>query len=239
MQRADEALTLARALSHPFSLGFALNLTIWLHVLQRDVPLCQELTEATATLAMEHGFALFDSGSTITRGWTLAMQGQVEEGIDQMRQGLAAQQATGMKALQFYLVCLADMYRITNQTAEGFAVLDEAQALVGETAAARWFEAEILRLRGELLRIEDCGLRRAELTPEDCFHKALSIAQSQQAKSWELRAATSLARLWQSQSKRQDAYDLLAPVYGWFTEGFDTADLKDAKALLNDLAEHT
>ena len=120
------------------------------------------------------------------------------------------------------------------QTEEGWRVLAEAFVLV-ERTGERFWEAELHRLKGELLLNADCGLRIAELTPEACFQTALDIARGQQAKSLELRAATSLARLLQSQGKRQDAYDLLAPVYGWFTEGFDTADLQEARALLDEL----
>jgi predicted ATPase len=119
------------------------------------------------------------------------------------------------------------------QPEAGLTVLTEALSLA-DTTGVRWYEPELYRLKGELL------LQQSPSNPteaETCFHHAISIAQSQQAKSWELRAATSLARLWQQQSKRQEAYDLLAPVYNWFTEGFDTADLKDAKALLEELTE--
>ena len=112
--------------------------------------------------------------------------------------------------------------------------LAEAVAFVNNTGE-HWWEAELYRLQRELLLNVEFGVRNSDLTPEDCFQKALDFAHRQQAKSLELRAATSLARLWQQQGKRQDAYDLLAPVYGWFTEGFDTADLQEAKALLGEL----
>jgi predicted ATPase len=135
----------------------------------------------------------------------------------------------------YLLAILADAYRRVGQIGEGLNVVTEALTLV-DTNGSRYAEAELYSLKGELLQHADSGWRRPELTPEDCFHQALDIARREQAKSWELRAATSLARLWQSQDKRQEAYDLLAPVYGWFTEGFDTADLKEAKALLEELS---
>jgi len=119
------------------------------------------------------------------------------------------------------------------QPEAGLTVLTEALSLA-DTTGARWYESELYRLKGELL-LQQSSDNQAEA--EASFHYAIRIAQSQQAKSWELRAATSLARLWQQQGKRQEAYDLLAPVYGWFTEGFDTADLKDAKALLYELED--
>jgi predicted ATPase len=118
------------------------------------------------------------------------------------------------------------------QPEAGLMALVEALALV-DTTGERWYEPELYRLKGILL-LQQSSDNQADA--ETCFHHAISMAQSQQAKSWELRAATSLARLWQQQGKRQEALDLLAPVYGWFTEGFDTADLQDAKALLDELA---
>ncbi len=162
------------------------------------------------------------------------MQGQGEEGIIQILQGLAAYQVTGAELLRpFFLALLADAYGTAGQAEEGLAVLFEAQALADKIADESWWKAEISRLRGALLLMRSVP---NEDEAEACFQQSLALAQNQQAKSLELRAATSLARLWQSQGKRQDAYDVLAPVYGWFTEGFDTADLKDAKALLEELA---
>jgi predicted ATPase len=134
-----------------------------------------------------------------------------------------------------YLAELAEVYGKVRQVEEGLAVLTEALALVHSTQE-RWWEAELHRLKGELL-LQQFPDNAAEA--ESYFHQAISIAQNQSAKSWELRAATSLAKLWQRQGKRQEAYDLLAPVYSWFTEGFDTADLIDAKALLDELAKET
>jgi predicted ATPase len=119
------------------------------------------------------------------------------------------------------------------QPEAGLTVLTEALTLT-ETTGERWYESELYRLKGQLL-LQQASDNATEA--ETCFHHAMTIAQNQQARSWELRAATSLARLWQQQGKRQEAYDLLTPVYNWFTEGFDTADLKDAKALLDALGE--
>jgi predicted ATPase len=151
-----------------------------------------------------------------------------------LQQGLHTYQATGTTLSEpYFLALLAQSYERVGQVEEGLRKLIEALALVDKTRE-RWYEAELHRLKGELLLQQS-----ADNQPEaaSCFHQAISIAQRQQAKSWELRAATSLARLWQSQGKRQGAYDLLAPVYNWFTEGFDTADLKDAKALLDELED--
>jgi predicted ATPase len=161
------------------------------------------------------------------------MQGQGEEGLAQFRQGLAAWRAMGAGlTVSYYLALLAEVYGHAGQAEEGLRLLAEALAHV-DTTGERFYAAEVYRLKGEL------WLRQAtpdEAQAETCWHQALDIARHQQAKSWELRAALSLSRLWQQQGKRDEARDLLAPIYGWFTEGFDTADLQEAKALLEALA---
>jgi predicted ATPase len=170
---------------------------------------------------------------TILHGWALAMQGQEEVGIAEMHQGLAAAIATGDKLLQpRCLGILAEAYGEDRHPEEGLSLLDEAVVVI-EGTGARYYEAEIHRLKGELL-LQQSSDNQAEA--EICFQQALSVTRPQQAKSLELRAATSLARLWQSQRKGEEARQLLEPVYSWFTEGFDTADLIDAKALLDELA---
>jgi predicted ATPase len=154
-------------------------------------------------------------------------------GIAEIRQGLAATLAIGSKVAQpYFLGLLAEAYGEGGQPDEGLPLLAEALAVIDITEA-RFYEAELQRLKGQLILQQS-----PDNTPkaESCFQQAISIAQNQSAKSWELRAATSLARLWQQHGKRQEATDLLAPVYGWFTEGFDTADLKEAKALLDALS---
>jgi predicted ATPase len=166
-------------------------------------------------------------------GWALAQQGQAQAGIAQISQGLTAWRATGAETGRpYYLALLAEAHGMMRQPEAGLAVLTEALTLV-ETTGERVWEPELLRIKGELL-LQYSSDNHTEA--ETYFHHALEITRSQQAKSFELRTATSLARLWQQQGKRQEAYDLLAPVYNWFTEGFDTADLKDAKALLDELA---
>jgi predicted ATPase len=149
----------------------------------------------------------------------------------QMRQGLAAYRASGTERQRpYYLALLAEAYGSIGQTAEGLSLLAEALALVDKIGEHGW-GAELHRLQGELL-LAQAGERQQVQEAEACFHQALDVARRQQAKSWELRAAMSLSRLWQQQGKRAEARELLAPVYGWFTEGFDTADLQEAKALL-------
>jgi predicted ATPase len=161
------------------------------------------------------------------------MQGQGEEGITQLRQGIAAWRATGAAvAISYFCIVLADVCDRLGHPEEGLQALAEAHALV-EQHEERWWEAEVYRLRGGLL------LKQPETPPEEAetwLRRALDVARRQQAKSLELRAAMSLTRLWQQQDKRAEARELLAPIYGWFTEGFDTADLQEAKALLEELA---
>jgi predicted ATPase len=160
-------------------------------------------------------------------------QGQAQEGIAQIEQGLRAHRATGAEAGRpNWLALLAEAHGIMGQPEAGLAVLTEALTLV-ETTGERLYEAELHRLRGALL-LQQNSANQAEA--ENFFYQAIVVAQKQSAKSLELRAAISLAKLWYQQGKRQEAHSLLAPVYNWFTEGFDTADLKEAKALLDELA---
>jgi predicted ATPase len=172
--------------------------------------------------------------SALLHGWALAHQGQAKEGIEQMHQGVVAHRATGAAMLRPYLLALlAEAHGTIGEPEAGLAVLTEALTLV-DTTDERWCEAELHRLKGELLLQQSSD---DSTEAETCFHHALAIARNQQAKSFELRTATSLARLWQQQGKCAEARQVLGDVYGWFTEGFDTADLKDAKALLEVLEE--
>jgi len=193
------------------------------HGLRREWQRTYEQAEAALGLAREHGFAFRVAQATILRGWALVEQGQGEAGLTQICQGLAALRATGSEA-GAYLIWLAAAYRRAGQIEEGLRVAEEA--------LARNESAELYRVKGEQL------LRRSaehHAEAECCCRQALEIARRQEAKSQELRAAMSLSRLWQRQGKRAEAHELLAEVYGWFTEGFDTADLQDAKVLLEEL----
>ncbi|MCZ6876166.1 MAG: hypothetical protein O7G88_21985, partial [bacterium] len=215
---------------HPYTLARGLYWTTILHQLRREWQMVYERAEKAITVAAEQQIALVLALGPIMRGWALAMQGQAAEGLTQLRQGMEAYRATGAELQRpHFLSLLADVHRVMGQPEAGLTALTEALALIEKTGE-RYYEAELHRLKGGLL------LQTGDAEAETCFHQALDVARRQQAKSWELRAATSLARLWQRQDKRQEAYDLLAPVYGWFTEGFDTADLKDAKGLLEELS---
>jgi len=239
LARSREALILAQELlaqelSQAYSLAFALNYATTVHVWRREVPCAKERAEAVITLANTHGFIHAVSVAMIRRGWALAEQGRVAEGLEQLHQGLATERETGAElSLPYYLSLLAEAYRRGGQVEAGLQTLAEALAHV-DTTGERRLEAELHRLTGEFL-LAQTDERRQEREAEECFHQALTLARRQQAKSLELRAAMSLARLWQPQGKRAEAYALLAPIYGWFTEGFDTADLQEAKALLDEL----
>jgi len=228
LARNDEAVTLAQQSAYPFCLSFALSFAAGFHQLRREGHTAQEYTEASISVATDQGFPFWRARGSFLRGWTLAHQGQAQEGIEQIHQGLIAFRATGAELWRpYWLMLLAEAHGIQGEPEAGLTVLTEALALV-DTTSERWYEAELHRLKGELLLQQSLD---NHTEAEACFLQAIAIAQKQSAKSWELRAATSLARLWQQQGKRQEAHDLLAPVYHWFTEGFDTADLQEAKAL--------
>jgi predicted ATPase len=232
LTRSDAAVTLAQQRAHPLSLSVALVVAATFHQLRREVRCTQGRAEAAIRLAQEQGFPHWMALGSILHGWALAHQGQAQAGIEQITQGLRAYRATGAEINRsYYLTLLAEAHGTLEEPEAGLAVLGEALTLA-ETTGELWYESELYRLKGVLLLQQSLD-HHAEA--ERCFHHALDIARNQQAKSFELRAATSLARLWQQQGKCQEAHDLLTPVYGWFTEGFDTADLQEAKALLDAL----
>jgi predicted ATPase len=226
-------MTIAHALAHPFVLVDTLHMGAVIQRYRREWQTVQAHAEAMLTLATEHRFARFMALGTLFRGKALAGQGQSVEGLAQMRRGLAAYRATGSATgMPGHLAQIAEAYGQVGQVDEGMHLLAEALTCA-HTTGERHTEAELHRLHGELL------LRQAipeAQTAEACFQRALDVARRQQAKWWELRAAMSLARLWQHQGKRAEARELLAEIYGWFTEGFETTDLQEAKAFLETLA---
>jgi predicted ATPase/class 3 adenylate cyclase len=232
LRHIHETLLQAQELAHSFSQAFALNHTAMIHRFRREGLLAQERAEASIAFATEQSVAQWLAQGIVLRGWALAAQGHGAEGIAQIGEGIGAWRATGAELVQpWNLAQLAEAYARAGQSTEGLHVIMEALTLMGKTEE-RWWEEELHRLKGELL-----AHTQDPREAETCFHHALTVARLQQAKSLELRAATSLARLWQQQGKRIEARELLAPVYGWFTEGFDTADLQEAKALLDELTE--
>ena len=230
---SEQAITLAQELDHPFSKAWALNwAALTCHYLH-DSQTVRDRADALLTLSNEHGFPYFLAHGSTLKGWALAELGKTEEGIAHIRQGLTALQATGTELWRsYFLYALVTAFRKAKQEEQGLRILMQAQEVVHQTGV-RVYEAELFRLKGEILLAQE--VKNAEANAEACFRKALDIARQQEAKSWELRAATSLARLWQSQAKTEEARELLQEIYDWFTEGFDTQDLQDAAALLTEL----
>ena len=235
---SNDALAMARAQGHLNTLAYALFYGGSLFAgFRREVKAVAKHARALVDLSREQGMALWLGLGTVFDGWARMLLGYGEQELSRLVKGLADVQTSGSGLpLTFMLTLLAEVYAEDGQPLEGLRILGEALTLVDTTAECLW-EAEMYRLAGALLQRSEGREQWAEWTPEMCFHQALDVSRRQQAKSLELRAATSLARLWQSQSRRQEAHDLLAPVYHWFTEGLNTADLQDAKALLDELAE--
>ncbi len=233
LARSREALTLAQTLSHPYSLAYALVLAAWLRHFRREAPETKELAEAAIDLSAKRGFAFWWTFGTVLRGWALMEQGQVEAGTELISQGLDATRSMGIGIGRPHaLSMLAEARAKAGQIEEALALLDEALATAHENGEACSF-ADLYRLKGEhLLALSDENQAEAEA----CFRQAIKIARQRSAKLVELRTVTSLSRLWWSQGKSEKARQLLAQAYGWFTEGFDIIDLKEAKALLDALS---
>ncbi|MFD1558245.1 adenylate/guanylate cyclase domain-containing protein [Paraburkholderia silviterrae] len=234
-KRSQEAFALAQRMSHPSSLALTLITTANLHQFRREAQQTQACAEAAITLSAEQGFPFWLAYGTILQGWALAEQGDIEPGIAIINKGLAAYQATGAEiSRSHFLTLLAAAYGHAGQTQSGLSALTEALAAINKTGE-RFYEAEVYRLKGELMlhsaRSEPSCLREAEA----CFQNALSVASRQGAKALELRATLSLARLWQTQGKSQAALQRIATIYGAFREGFDSPDLREAKALVENV----
>ena len=231
-----QALSLGRNTKFALGAALALDHAAWLHHYRGEARETLDTAEADLKLTTEHGFSFFLAQGTILRGWALAKLGQNAEGITRIKQGLGAHAATGAQLVRpYWMALLAGAYADGGKAKQGLHLLGEAFAMAGDQ---HLWSAELHRMRGELLLLsgraasdEDLSVTEAEL----CFRQALAIASGQRAKALELRAATSLARLWRDQGKRAEAFDLLAPVYGWFTEGLSTSVLQEAKALLAEL----
>ena len=224
-------MALARTLAHPFSLAYALLFTAWVRNLRKEWPLAEEWADATIALSTEQGFAYILSYGNIHRGWAQAEQGRVEEGIAQVRHAVAATSHLEAKLFRANILShLAAACGKLRQTDDALALLAEAIGAVEKSGEHHW-EAEIYRLKGQLLLDS-----KKSSEAETFFRHAIDIACRQSAKSLELRAVTSLRRLLQKKGEKEEARQMLAETYGWFTEGFDTADLKEAKALLEELS---
>jgi class 3 adenylate cyclase/predicted ATPase len=230
VRQMDQGRALAESLGHPSSLSQALWFAAELCHLRREPRAVCDFVSAVLPLLREHGSSVGMANATMLRGWALTDEGRVTEGLADLRAGLSAWRATGSKyQVPYRLARAADAYRIAGDVDGGLALIAEALEAM-ELSQYRWGSAEVHRLRGELLLLADHS-RDAET----CLERALAAARLQSARLLELRAAVSLARLWRDQGECAKARDLLSPIYDWFTEGFDAPDLKDAKALLEQL----
>jgi len=228
--QSNAAIAEARRLAHPPSLAAGLSLGAIQLSLGGDTSVLGERVDELVAVATEQGFPFWRAQGTIYREWVKAKNGALTEGISLLRRGLAAYRATAAETwMSHYTALLARACEIAGQIEEALALLDDALQIVDRTGE-RWLGAELYRHKGQLLLQQ--GHSEAA---EEQYCKALGIAREQEARLWELRAAVSVAQVRRDQGRRTEAYDLLAPVYGWFTEGFDTPDLKEAKALLNGL----
>jgi predicted ATPase len=240
---ADRALVCGKAalagahdLNHNFTLTHALYVNCWLHQVRGEAHIVRDRAGTMLSLALEHNYPVRLAGAKIYHGWAVAATGDAEAGLAQVRDGIGDQRSLGLQFnLSYFLGLLAELLSKARAWSEGLAVLDEALA-IASASGERWFEPELNRLKAEALIASTAG---DPAEAEASLDRALIVAREQGAKFWELRAATTLAQLWRDQGRRREAGDLLAPVYGWFTEGFDTPVLQAAKDLLDELAHTT
>ncbi|HSO74949.1 MAG TPA: hypothetical protein VLU47_08925, partial [Blastocatellia bacterium] len=234
LKMGEQASDLASQLPHPLNLALAASFAAWHYSLAGSMKAAQEQADAAIAISEQYDIAMFLAWGKLMRGWALIGQGEIEDGITIARQGINEWRASGtLLATSWCLGILAQGERRAGRIEESLALLTEALDFAS-TAGEHFYEAELLRLRGALLLESDDG--RSTLEAEQCFHQAIALARQQRAKSFELRAVMSLARLLQQRGEEAEAQQMLAEIYGWFTEGFETTDLKDAKALLDELS---
>ena len=232
VERINEALTLARQGGHVYSRVFALTFGARIHQCRGDELEVEKMAEETISTSREHGFAYYLAQGIMQRGWVLTRQGKMDEGVAQLREGLSALQATGAELSRpGSLIQLAEVYANAGLDREALAVLSEAAHLVDQKGTRFW-DAEMCRLKGLFLLAMS---KDNQAEAESCFRHALEIARHQQAKVFELRAAVNLSQLLRRKNKQSEVRDVLAEIYGWFTEGYETVDLQEAKAILDKL----
>jgi predicted ATPase len=230
--RSHEALAKCQELSHPLTTGFAYALVAMFRYFRREPVVAQEIAQAGIDFCREHDVPVYPAFSTLVRGWALAELDHPEDGVEDMHGGFDEWRATGTGLmLPIFYAVLAEGYAKWGKIDEGLKFLDQAFDRMRTTGECVW-EPELHRLKGVLLLSQSA---KNEIEAEARFSKAIQVARSQGAKSFELRAVTNLARLWQGQGKIDEAQGLLAPVHAWFTEGFDTPDLVEGEELLNAL----
>ena len=228
----ESAIKAAREIGQAATLMFVLTHTALTHLVSRNYAAAKGEAEELAAVAGDKGAFFWKAIGTMAQGWVFALTGKASDAADLLTSGLGAFRSTGSTLwMPLHMSCLAIAHRDLDRFDEAWRCIGEATTAI-ETTGERWYEAEVLRVAGEIAMMSP---ERDTAKAEMFFDRALAVARQQQARSWELRAAMSMAKLWRDQGQRDKARDLLAPVYGWFTEGFDTLDLKDAKALLDDL----
>jgi predicted ATPase len=230
----QQAVTFARELSEPHGLAHALFFAALLHQLRREEKIALDYAEDTIAVSEEHEMVLYRAMARVARGWALNQQGRVDDALEEMREGLAAHHATGTELLgPHFLALLAEALGKAGQAEEGILLLDRALTVAARTGE-QYYQAEVHRLRGELLLTQKF---RDEHAAAECFYRSIEAARRQRAKSLELRAAMSLVRLYQDHSGKEESRGVLAQICDGFTEGFDTADLREAKALFGNSRE--
>ena len=234
-QRTSEALALAGRLSHPVSTAAAANIACWVFQLLRQPDAARAQAKMAVTLSSEREFEFWRAMGMVSEGWATSEQGRLDDGIAQMRAGLSALRSTGGEVLRpYFLSLLAQTHLRAGQVAEALNLLEESQFAMDE-GGERWWQAELYRLKGEFSLQQNARSDENETKAEDYFSKAHNLARDQGAKSLELRTAISLARLWQHQGRKLEARRIVAEIYEWFSEGFETADLQEARILLKRL----
>ncbi|MGO4836367.1 hypothetical protein AB4144_29400, partial [Rhizobiaceae sp. 2RAB30] len=228
----ESAVNAAREIGQAATLMFVLTHTALTHLVSRNYEAAKREAEELVAVAGDKGSLFWKAVGTMAQGWVFALTGEASDAADRLTSGLAAFRSTGSTLwMPLHMSCLAIAYRDLDRFEEAWRCIEEAMTAI-ENTGERWYEAEVLRVAGELAMMSpERGTAKAEMF----FDRALAVARHQQARSWELRVAISRAQLWREQGQRDAARDLLVPVYAWFTEGFDTPDLRDAKALFDDL----
>jgi predicted ATPase len=228
----ERTLAHAKELDHPYSVGLTLLFSAQLFQLRREPGPARTRADEAMAVSTEHGLHAVELWCLLPRGWAAVQTGDASAGIADIRESMDRRRGMGIGAVwPWFYALLADAHGQLGEIAMGLEAVDEARQWV-QRNDERLYEAEVHRIKGELLLMQDIPDPEQA---ENCFHDALTVARTQHAKSWELRAAMSMARLWRQKDRRDEARALLAPVYDWFTEGFDTADLTDAKAILDQL----
>jgi predicted ATPase len=237
LRYSEENISVVRSrVEHVHTVAYDLDVAAFLRQYMGDAVTTRALADEALAWSEKHSLAFLGAMATILKGWALTQAGELQHGVEQMRRGLATQLATGAEFLRPYWLCLiAEICRRTGAAQDGLALLDEAEA-IAEHTQERYWEAEIHRVRGHLLlAVVDPRAGRGHRSAEECYLRALEVARRQDARSLELRATTSLSRLWQAEGRESEACDLLVPVYESFPAGLDTPDLREAAALLADL----